>query len=62
VDWLPSHHPPGRSIGDGAVIAAGAVVASDVQPFTIVGGVPAKTIGDRNVALDYQLNYKPFLV
>jgi len=52
---------PGVRIGDGAVIAAGAVVTSDVEAFTIVAGVPAKTIGDRNVALDYQLSYKPFL-
>jgi acetyltransferase-like isoleucine patch superfamily enzyme len=33
-----------RSIGNGAVIAAGAVVASDVAPYAIVGGVPAKLI------------------
>lgn len=35
------------TIGDGAVVAANATVTSDVQPFTIVGGVPAKVIRKR---------------
>lgn len=47
---------PGVTIGKGAVVAAGAVVTKDIQPFEIVGGVPAKVIGERkNKNLHYKL-------
>ena len=38
---------PGVHIGDGAIIAAGSVVVSDVDPYTVVGGNPAKPIRRR---------------
>ena len=37
----------GVHIGEGAVVAAGAVVAKDIAPYCLVGGVPAKIIGER---------------
>lgn len=38
---------PGVTIGKGAVVAAGAVVTKDVEPYTIVGGIPAQMIRRR---------------
>lgn len=48
--WLGSRCMilPGVTIGEGAVVAAGAVVCKDVEPYTVVGGVPAKVIARRD--------------
>lgn len=47
--WIGCHVVilKGVRIGEGAIIAAGAVVTKDVAPFTIVAGVPAVKIKDR---------------
>ncbi len=63
ADYYPQHEPvtigndvwvgtravilDGVSIGDGAVIAAGSVVTGDVEPYAVVGGVPAHIIRHR---------------
>lgn len=49
---------PGVEIGEGAVVATGAVVTKDVAPYSIVGGVPAKKIGERSKDLRYHLGNK----
>ena len=46
---------PGVVLGRGAVVTAGAVVTKDVQDFEIVGGIPAKVIGERR---QKDLHYK----
>lgn len=44
--WIATHViiKGGITIGDGAIIGAGAVVVKDVPPYSIVGGIPAKVI------------------
>lgn len=50
----------GVNIGDGAIIAARAVVTKDVPPYTIVGGTPAKEIRKRfdTEVIQQLLNFK----
>lgn len=40
----------GVTIGEGAVVAAGSVVTKNVEPYTIVGGVPAKLLKKRVIS------------
>jgi acetyltransferase-like isoleucine patch superfamily enzyme len=48
---------PGVKIGKCAVVASGAVVTKDVPPYAIVGGVPAKIIGERTKK---EYKYNPY--
>lgn len=50
----------GVKIGNGVIVAAGAIVTKDVEPYTIVGGIPAKKIRDRFEKEDvkFLLEYK----
>jgi acetyltransferase-like isoleucine patch superfamily enzyme len=52
---------PGISIGEGAVVGAGAVVTKNVDPYTLVAGNPARKIGERNRDLRYELDFAPWL-
>jgi acetyltransferase-like isoleucine patch superfamily enzyme len=55
---------PGVTIGEGAVVWAGAVVTKNVEAYTLVGWVPAKKIASRNKNINYLLNtdgYIPFI-
>lgn len=50
---------PGVKIGEGAVIAAGAVVNKNIPPYEVWGGVPAKKIKNRNMNLKYNCEWLP---
>lgn len=65
----------GVHIGNGAIVAAGSVVTRDVEPYSIVGGVPAKKIKMRfsedeierhemmlKKSEDYFIMFEPFLL
>lgn len=47
-------------IGEGAIVCAGAVVTKDVEPFSVVAGIPAKKIAVRRNDLDYHCVQKNF--
>lgn len=49
---------PGVTIGEGAIVLAGSVVTKDVEPWTIVGGNPAKKIRERQRNVDYKQVYR----
>ena len=54
---------PGATIGEGAIIQAGAVVHGEIPPCAIAGGNPAKVFNMRNVEHFYQLkNEKKFYI
>ena len=50
----------GVCIGDGAVIATGAVVTKDILPYEVVGGIPARHMSFRfdKPMIDFLLNLK----
>lgn len=59
--WLGSRSVvlKGVTIGEGAVVSAGSVVHRDVAAWSIVSGVPAVQIGERNPFQRYEVDYGP---
>ena len=49
---------PDVTIGEGAIVLAGSVVTKNVDPWTIVGGNPAKKIRERSREIDYKQIYR----
>ncbi len=47
---------PGVTIKEGAVCCAGCVVTKDVEPFSVVAGIPAKKVNERPRTLDYKFD------
>lgn len=59
--WIASRTTvlAGVTIGDGAVVAASALVIDDVPESAVVGGVPAKQLGTRSRGLRYRIGPHP---
>lgn len=49
---------PGVTIGEGAVCCAGCVVTKDVEPYSVVAGIPAKKVNERPRILNYVFSDK----
>jgi len=49
---------PGVTISEGSVCCAGCVVTKDIEPYTVVAGIPAKKVGERPQNLIYEFNGK----
>jgi acetyltransferase-like isoleucine patch superfamily enzyme len=56
--WLGSNVIvlPGVTIGEGAVCCAGCVVTKDVEPYSVIAGIPAKKIAERPKNLQYEFS------
>lgn len=54
---------PGVTIGEGAVLASGALANKDLEEFSVYVGVPARKIKDRSMQLNYDFSkcYGPWL-
>lgn len=63
--WISSHSIilPRVCVGEGAVLASGALTAKNLEPFGIYAGVPAKKMGERSRDLRYEFDgdYLPFI-
>ncbi len=59
--WIASRVTilPGRRLKRGCVVGSCSLVTKDVESSTIVGGNPAKYLGDRKSNLNYNLYYRP---
>ncbi|WP_457788241.1 acyltransferase [Pseudomonas sp. PL-6] len=56
--WIATRALITAEVGEGAVVAGGSVVNRPVPPYTIVGGNPARALGERNRGLTYKVGGK----